>query len=505
MENPLRSVIRALVLGSLLPVVFVSPSIAERSTAPASPSRGWPAYPMAATAADSTWHRRLLNGMASSNVLIENTMASGDVYQIGRDGGNYVEALILGFRATGDFTLLSRVYDLTQIARAGLRDTWLDGTADGYTDWNWLADPTNATFYGKDTDWLDESIASGNVALWAYTFNVYRNADPRYAEAADFWRGWLENQFLAKWYQRAGTPLAAWDTPYAAFYKPDTEPRSANWRLAYYLWLMTGNSFYRDRANEIQLQLKGANVINPAHPSAYRWAQQLDPTTQTWQTCNYANYYNRVIIEMRLEGLPTFPTDWDMKRFAGTYRDVVYPGAMTTMANDVNGGGSTTYALYAFNGFAPWDSTGFLANLAERSITGSGYAAGGLSKAARNDVFISGYALMGSMLAAHPAAVPDGRPSTSGALELAPARPSPFSESTSIDYSLARDGHVRVAVYDVRGRLVRLIADADVAAGPHAAQWDGRDDRGAIVADGVYVCAAETAGVRATRKLVRIR
>lgn len=360
------------------------------------------ASPSAATVltpAESLWFNRLNAGMAASNLLANNIMTGGDSYAIGRDGGNYVEALLMAFRATGDRRYLDRVYELSELARGTLRDAWLDGTSDGYTDWLWLIDPANATYYGKDTNWLDESIASGNVALWMWAFHVNRTVDPRFATAADFWRGWLENHFLAKWYARAGgNPLVAWNTPYAAFYKPDTEPRSANWRLAYYLWKVTGNTFYRDRAEQIAAQLAAANVINPAKPLAYRWAKELDPATQSWQLVNYANYYMRVVIEMNLEGVAPFASPVQMKRFAATFRDVVYAGngtSLTSMPNDVNGGGSTGYALYAFNGFSAWDSTGFLMDLANRSITGAGnYAAGGLSKAARNDVFISAYALM---------------------------------------------------------------------------------------------------------------
>jgi hypothetical protein len=356
------------------------------------------------TPAESLWYNRLLAGMTGSQNLINNTMRSNDLYSIGRDGGNYVEALLMAFRVTGETRFLDRVVELSQMARDSLRDRWVDGTTDGYTDWQWLIDPTNATYYGNDLNWLDESITSGNVALWTWAFDANRALDPRYAAAADFWRGWLENQFLAKWYARAGgNPLTAWNTPYAAFYKPDCEPRSANWRLAYYLWKVTGNTFYRDRAEEIRLQLVAANVTNPAHPLAYRWAKELDPTTLNWQACNYANYYMRVVLEMNLEGVPFFTSNAEMKRFAATFRDVVYAAsqpARTTMANDVNGGGSTAYALYAFNGFSPWDSTGFLMNLANQSITGAGnYAGGGLSKAARNDVFISAYALMALHLA----------------------------------------------------------------------------------------------------------
>jgi hypothetical protein len=459
------------------------------------------------TPAESLWYARLVTGMNASQQLVNNTMSSGDSYSIGRDGGNYVEALVLAYRATGNRMLLDRVLELTELARAQLRDAWLDGTTDGFTDWLWLADPTNPTYYGKDTNWLDESIASGNVALWACTFQRYRTLDTRYAVAADFWRGWLETQFLAKWYQRAGgDSLAAWHTPYLAFYKPDLEPRSANWRLAHYLYVLGGNPFYRDRANAIAAELAGAQTLNPARPTAYRWPRQCDPASQEWQLVNYANYYMRVIFEMRLEGQTPFPSTVDMKRFASTFRDVIYPAALpalATMPNDVSGGGSRTYALYVFNGFAPWDSTGSLMNLASRSIAGS-YAGGGLSKAGRDDAFISAYALMGLALAPPSTDVPEA-PVAPPVLRLGPGQPNPFSGSTRIAFELTTPAHVRFAVYDATGALVRLLENREFGVGHHSVQWDGTTGRGTVAPDGVYWVAAESGPNREVRKLLRLR
>lgn len=391
---------RRVILPVLTATLLLAPSFAL--AAPARAPMSWtprPAESAALTPQEQVWRDRLLEAMAASNVLVDDIMAEGDAYELGRTGGDYTEALLMAYRATGDITFLERLYDLSQRARASLRDAWLDGTTDGYTSWLWRVDPLNPTYYGKDTNWLDESICSGNAALWAWALHANRALDPRYAAAADFWRDWLENHFLAKWYARAGgNPLTAWNTPYAAFYKPDTEPRSANWRLAHYLWLVTGNTFYRDRATQIVNELAGANHLNPAKPQAYRWTKETAPTSVNWQPVNYANYYMRVVLEMNLEGVPFFSSPVEMKRFAATFRDVVYSGtlpARTTMTSNVNGDGSTGYALYAFNGFAAWDTTGFLMNLAEQSITGAGnYAGGGTSKAARNDVYISSYALM---------------------------------------------------------------------------------------------------------------
>lgn len=459
--------------------------------------------------AQALWYNRLLGAMPASATLANNIMTSGDVYTTGRDGGNYVEALLMGLRATGDRQFLDRVYDLTELARGKLRDAWLDGTTDGYTDWLWLADSTNATFYGKDTNWLDESIASGNVALWTWAFQVNRGVDPKFAAAADFWRGWLETQFLAKWYHRAaGDSLGAWDTPYLAFYKPDCEPRSANWRLAYYLWKLGGNAFYKARVDEIVSQLSQAQTVNPAHPSAWRWAQQLDPTSQTWMTINYANYYVRVALEMNLEGQPFFQTPANMKRFAATFRDVVYPGSLPSLAamtNDVNGSGSTGYALYAYDGLAAWDSTGALLNLADRSITGVGnYAGGGLSKAARNDVFMSAYALIALALVQTPTAV-EGGPAEPGRFLLEPSEPNPFSATTAVPFTLPRPARVRLAIVDAGGRVVRVLEDANLPAGRQVRAWNGRDRGGALVPPGVYFAVALAGSQRAVSRITRLR
>lgn len=585
------AVLLLLITSSLAPAASAGRPVRSADSWIARPA----AQPVALTPEETLWRDRLLAAMDGSANLANDLMTGGDAYMVGRGGGDYVEALLMAFRATGDVRFLERVYQLTELARGSLKDAWLDGTTDGYTSWLWLIDPANATYYGKDINWLDESICSGNVALWTWALHANRGLDPRYGVAADFWRNWLENHFLAKWYARAGSALAAWNTPYAAFYKPDTEPRSANWRLAHYLWLVTGNTFYRDRDTQIVTELSGANEVNPAHPTAFRWTKETDPASVNWQPVNYANYYMRAVLEMNLEGTAFYASDANMKRFAAAFRDVVYANSLpgrTSMTNNVNGDGSTSFALYAFNGFAAWDTTGFLKSLAEQTLVGAGnYASGGQSKAARNDVFLSGYALLALSPAGPTAAVvstfsaepqadgsiriawqlsgadptvetnvyrltadgigrvlvnreplvggsheifdtdpgsepvvtyeltvltPDGERSLSrfsvervagapGGLRLAPASPNPFRESLRVDFELPRAEHVRVAILDSAGRIVRRLEDAEFPAGRHSRTWDGRDARGGTAASGVYFLVVETPTDRLVRRTVRIQ
>ncbi|MDZ4701067.1 MAG: T9SS type A sorting domain-containing protein [Rhodothermales bacterium] len=65
--------------------------------------------------------------------------------------------------------------------------------------------------------------------------------------------------------------------------------------------------------------------------------------------------------------------------------------------------------------------------------------------------------------------------------------PNPFTESTTIRYTLHRDTYVRVRVIDALGQDLRVLADAYQGMGVHDIRWDGRDASGRRVAAGVYM------------------
>jgi hypothetical protein len=85
-------------------------------------------------------------------------------------------------------------------------------------------------------------------------------------------------------------------------------------------------------------------------------------------------------------------------------------------------------------------------------------------------------------------------------------RPNPFNPTTTLEYGIATGGRVTVRLYDLRGKVVRTLLDADVPAGTSGRLvWDGSDDGGAPCASGVYFCRVEAAGFEATRKLVLLK
>lgn len=367
------------------------PPVADDPTAiAAGPSlRGDPAFSLATlNSAERTWYDMTLAEIEASRSYISARASTNDLYTQGRTVGNYNAALLMALRATGDLRFLDRVAEISQAARSLLKDAWADGSRDGFIDWQWTYD-ASSPYYGKDTHPMDEAMTAGAVALVAYAFHVNRNLKPSYAEKADFWRGWLENHFLAKWTVRAGDPVAAWESEDRGFFKRLAHPRARQLQLAYCLWKITGNDFYRQRATAITDQLMTHVQINPYRTSAYRWKHQISGPDEGWQRINYAEYFMGVILALSVDGYALYADPVEMRRYTSTFRDVVltrYGYPYSSMAYRVDGSGSTGTMVASLSGFARWDTSGTLLRVAR---TRAPYESGSWS-----GISLRSYALM---------------------------------------------------------------------------------------------------------------
>ena len=94
-------------------------------------------------------------------------------------------------------------------------------------------------------------------------------------------------------------------------------------------------------------------------------------------------------------------------------------------------------------------------------------------------------------------------PTTRGAgVLLRGAEPEPARAGTRFRFKL-RAGAVRLALYDARGRLVRVLAEGVRAAGEQSVDWDQRDPQGARVR-GVLFARLETAAGVLARTIVAL-
>ena len=83
--------------------------------------------------------------------------------------------------------------------------------------------------------------------------------------------------------------------------------------------------------------------------------------------------------------------------------------------------------------------------------------------------------------------------------------PTPFNAEVTIPFTVAAAGPVRLAVYNLLGQQVRVLADGWVDAGAHRVRWDGRTAAGGEAASGVYWAVLQAGGVVQTAKLALIR
>ncbi len=95
--------------------------------------------------------------------------------------------------------------------------------------------------------------------------------------------------------------------------------------------------------------------------------------------------------------------------------------------------------------------------------------------------------------------------------------PNPFNPSTVIRFDVpGREGgypgsdgsslkHVNLAIYDISGRVVRVLVSGDMAPGPHRATWDGLNNRGARVSSGIYFYRIVCGNWVESRKMIILR
>ncbi|MGD8395994.1 MAG: FG-GAP-like repeat-containing protein [Candidatus Eiseniibacteriota bacterium] len=102
---------------------------------------------------------------------------------------------------------------------------------------------------------------------------------------------------------------------------------------------------------------------------------------------------------------------------------------------------------------------------------------------------------------------PPPTPPVAGSVRLEPARPNPFGATTTLAYEVAVDGPVSLRVYDVAGRLVRVLdALPERASGRYRAVWAGDDGAGRRLAGGIYYVRLEAAGAAPrTQPVVLVR
>jgi len=81
--------------------------------------------------------------------------------------------------------------------------------------------------------------------------------------------------------------------------------------------------------------------------------------------------------------------------------------------------------------------------------------------------------------------------------------PNPFTDQTSITFSLEKEMPVSIDVFRIDGSKVASLMENTLKAGEYTVQWDGTDNMGTQLSSGIYLCTLRTNSVIATKKLIR--
>jgi hypothetical protein len=100
-----------------------------------------------------------------------------------------------------------------------------------------------------------------------------------------------------------------------------------------------------------------------------------------------------------------------------------------------------------------------------------------------------------------------GMPPGSG-YALAQSHPNPFlsaRNAAEIGFALGDRVQATLRVFDATGRLIRVLAEEPLDAGPHVVWWDGRNEAGREAASGMYFYRLEAGPFTQVRTLVKLR
>ncbi len=90
-------------------------------------------------------------------------------------------------------------------------------------------------------------------------------------------------------------------------------------------------------------------------------------------------------------------------------------------------------------------------------------------------------------------------------LALARPIPNPSTGTMRVAFTLATTDAVDLGVFDVHGRRIATLAHGTLPAGQHAATWNGADANGRLAGAGLYWLELAQGGMRATRRVVRVK
>ncbi len=83
--------------------------------------------------------------------------------------------------------------------------------------------------------------------------------------------------------------------------------------------------------------------------------------------------------------------------------------------------------------------------------------------------------------------------------------PNPFNQSTTISFNMPKSGMVDVSIFNIKGQLVKTLVNSQKSSSVNNVVWDGTDDNGNRVTEGVYFYKVRCGSCSTTGKMVFLK
>ncbi len=83
--------------------------------------------------------------------------------------------------------------------------------------------------------------------------------------------------------------------------------------------------------------------------------------------------------------------------------------------------------------------------------------------------------------------------------------PNPFNPTTTINYSIAKEGTVELTVYNIKGQKVKTLVNERKEAGQHSIVWNGKDNTNKTVSSGIYFYSLSTGKKNMKKKMLLLK
>ena len=84
--------------------------------------------------------------------------------------------------------------------------------------------------------------------------------------------------------------------------------------------------------------------------------------------------------------------------------------------------------------------------------------------------------------------------------ELKQNYPNPFNPLTSIRYGLPKTSNVKIEIYNIIGKSIKILIERQMPAGFHQVEFDARN-----LPSGIYFCRIEAGAYRQVKKMILLK